>query len=104
MPFPLDAVNGLLERLAAHPFYAGRLPAGERLPASRELASSLGLSRNTVNQAYQTLTDEGLLRAHVGQGTFVAGRGGLAAARERQGAVPGRMDQHQVAHVAGRQF
>ena len=27
MPFPLDAVNAQLGRLAAHPFYAGRLPA-----------------------------------------------------------------------------
>jgi len=25
--FPLDAINGQLERLAGHPFYAGRLPA-----------------------------------------------------------------------------
>ena len=58
----------------------GRLAAGERLPASRELAASLGLARNTVNQAYQTLVDEGLLRAHVGQGTFVVGRLGVAPA------------------------
>ena len=51
-----------------------RLAAGERLPATRELAASLGLSRNTVSQAYQSLLDDGLLRAHVGQGTFVTGR------------------------------
>lgn len=50
-----------------------RLAPGERLPASRELAHSLGLSRNTVNQAYQALVDEGVLRSHVGQGTFVVG-------------------------------
>ncbi len=50
---------------------ANRLRAGEKLPASRELASALGVSRNTVNQAYQALIDRDLLRAHVGQGTFV---------------------------------
>jgi GntR family transcriptional regulator/MocR family aminotransferase len=49
-----------------------RLRSGEKLPASRELASTLGLSRNTVNQAYQALLDEGLVYAHVGMGTFVA--------------------------------
>lgn len=55
-----------------------RLGAGERLPASRELAASLGLSRNTVNQAYQALVDDGLLSSHVGQGTFVTRRHGPA--------------------------
>jgi DNA-binding transcriptional MocR family regulator len=37
---------------------ARRLTPGERLPASRDLAGTLGLSRNTVSQAYQTLVDE----------------------------------------------
>jgi GntR family transcriptional regulator/MocR family aminotransferase len=55
-----------------------RLQPGERLPASRELAASLGLSRNSVNQAYQSLTEDGLLRARVGQGTYVVGRPGPA--------------------------
>ena len=54
---------------------ARRLLPGERLPASRDLAERLELSRNTVNQAYQALVDAGWLRSHVGQGTFVA-RGG----------------------------
>ncbi len=51
----------------------GRLPAGEKLPATRELAASIGIGRNTANLAYQTLIDEGVLLAHVGQGTFVSG-------------------------------
>jgi GntR family transcriptional regulator/MocR family aminotransferase len=55
-----------------------RLGPGERLPASRELAVSLGLSRNTVNQAYQALVDDDLLSSHVGQGTFVTRRPGPA--------------------------
>ena len=41
MPFPLDAVNGLLERLAAHPFYAGRLPA--RVSGAAEFAAAVPL-------------------------------------------------------------
>ncbi len=50
----------------------GRLAPGEKLPATREMATSLGLGRNTVSQAYEALVDHGLLRARVGQGTFVA--------------------------------
>jgi GntR family transcriptional regulator/MocR family aminotransferase len=66
---------------------SGRLREGQKLPASRELASALGLSRNTVNQAYEVLADARVVRAHVGQGTFVGGIGrggfGARAARER---------------------
>jgi len=51
---------------------SGHLRPGEKLPATRELATSLGLSRNTVNQAYEWLAEAELVRAHVGQGTFVA--------------------------------
>ncbi|MCZ7617720.1 MAG: PLP-dependent aminotransferase family protein [Myxococcota bacterium] len=53
---------------------AGRLRPGERLPASRELAAALGLSRNTVSRALDTLVSAGLLGAHVGRGTFVQPR------------------------------
>jgi GntR family transcriptional regulator/MocR family aminotransferase len=38
----------------------GRLPAGTRLPPSREHAASLGVSRNTVLWAVQRLQAEGL--------------------------------------------
>ena len=53
---------------------AGRLRAGDRLPASRELAAALGLSRNTVSRALDMLASAGLLDAHVGRGTFVQPR------------------------------
>ncbi|WP_162486312.1 winged helix-turn-helix domain-containing protein, partial [Anaeromyxobacter sp. PSR-1] len=39
----------------------GRLRAGERLPATRELARRLEVSRNTVLHAYQRLAAEGFL-------------------------------------------
>jgi GntR family transcriptional regulator/MocR family aminotransferase len=51
---------------------AGRLGEGQKLPATRELAAALGLSRNTVNLAYDALVADRLVTAHVGQGTFVA--------------------------------
>ena len=43
----------------------GRLRDGERLPATRELARDLAVSRNTVAGAYDRLTAEGFLAARV---------------------------------------
>lgn len=51
---------------------AGKLAPGEQLPASRELAEQLGISRNIVLQAYDLLHAEGFLEARQGAGTFVA--------------------------------
>jgi 2-aminoadipate transaminase len=50
---------------------AGRLIGGTRLPATRELASTLGLNRTTVSAAYAVLEQDGLLRGLVGKGSFV---------------------------------
>ncbi len=50
----------------------GRLPAGTRLPPSREHAASLGVSRNTVLWAVQRLQAEGYVEARVGDGTYVS--------------------------------
>ena len=46
---------------------------GFKLPTERELAASLGISRNTVSAAYKELEIEGLLVSLQGRGTFVAG-------------------------------
>ncbi len=50
----------------------GRLRVDERLPASRELALQLNVSRNTVLEAYGRLLSEGYLNSRVGSGTYVA--------------------------------
>ncbi|MFI9583298.1 PLP-dependent aminotransferase family protein [Streptomyces sp. NPDC052236] len=50
---------------------SGRLVAGTRLPASRELAADLGVSRGLVTEAYEQLTAEGYLRSGRGAGTWV---------------------------------
>jgi GntR family transcriptional regulator / MocR family aminotransferase len=47
--------------------------AGERLPASRLLAAELGVSRGVVVEAYQRLTEEGLLEGRGRGGTVVTG-------------------------------
>ncbi len=51
---------------------SGSLAAGSRLPASRELADQLNISRISVVNAYAELRSEGYLSAHAGRGTFVA--------------------------------
>jgi GntR family transcriptional regulator/MocR family aminotransferase len=50
----------------------GRFRPGERLPATRDLARRLGLSRNTVAVAYERLVAEGVLVGRVGAGSFVS--------------------------------
>ena len=51
---------------------SGYLPPGTRLPASRELARTARVGRNTVVAAYEILQSEGLLDSVVGRGTFIA--------------------------------
>lgn len=52
----------------------GAIRSGERLPPTRELALQLGLNRTTVAAAYSVLEEAGLIRGHVGRGSFVAGQ------------------------------
>ena len=50
----------------------GRLSSGSRLPASRDLAVALGISRNSVVRAYDQLYAEGFIEGRIGNGTYVA--------------------------------
>jgi GntR family transcriptional regulator/MocR family aminotransferase len=76
-PVPLARqIQAHVERLIA----ARLLAPGVKLPATRELAQSLGVNRATVALAYEELVAAGWARAHVGQGTFVAGPPGDIAA------------------------
>lgn len=56
----------------------GRLPAGSRVPSIRTAARRLGLSRTTVEWAFDLLIADGYLLARVGDGTYVMERGGRA--------------------------
>jgi len=49
-----------------------RLSPGARLPSTRALQKSLGVSRNTILSAFEQLRAEGYLEARVGSGTYVA--------------------------------
>ena len=76
-PLPLDRRGGL--SIPSQVYLAlrrgildGRIPAGARLPASRELAGALGVARQGVVAAYERLVAEGFVESRVGSGTRVA--------------------------------
>ncbi|NKE62341.1 winged helix-turn-helix transcriptional regulator, partial [Lentzea sp. PSKA42] len=49
----------------------GRLRAGDRLPSTRALAESLGVSRTVTAAAYEQLHAEGWIAGRHGSGTYV---------------------------------
>jgi GntR family transcriptional regulator len=50
----------------------GILKPGDSLPATRQLAAELKLNANTVQHAYRTLQQEGVIEMRRGLGAFVA--------------------------------
>ena len=67
---------------------SGELGGSTRLLPSRELASRLGLARNTVVAAIEQLIAEGYLESHIGAGTFVVPRPGIARRAEASTLAP----------------
>ena len=84
----------------------GALDVGWRLPASRALAQSLSVSRDTVEAAYGQLHAEGFIERHTGSGSFVSeqvqrlpGRGLMQSPLARVPAL--RLSQRGAAMFAG---
>ncbi|WP_240468308.1 FadR/GntR family transcriptional regulator [Streptomyces dangxiongensis] len=75
---PVRAGNGFEEALEQilQIVRLGLVPDGGRLPAERELAGRLGISRVTLREVLKVLQDQGLVRARRGRygGTFVLAR------------------------------
>jgi GntR family transcriptional regulator / MocR family aminotransferase len=72
---PLEGSGPLYEQLARalkRAILEGKLPAGGRLPATRSLAQTLGISRNTVIGAYELLSVEQLTTTRGGSGSWVS--------------------------------
>lgn len=53
---------------------SGELPVGAKLPAERQLAGALSISRTTVVSAYNLLRAESLVEMKQGSGTWVSRR------------------------------
>ncbi len=88
------AVMRVLHRELRSAILDGRLKPGLRLPSTRILADSWGVSRNTVMGAYDLLLSEGYLFARHGAGTYVAEalpvRAERAPVTEEPGKAPDR--------------
>src|SRR5258707_15058988 len=66
--------------------HAGDLHPGDRIPASRELATTLGVHSTTVANAYAERESEALIQGHVVRGTFI--RGNVNGLKSKQPAPP----------------
>ena len=64
-PLALQIVHQLQEAIEA-----GRVTRGTRLPSTRLLARTLGVSRNTVLTAYDELVARGFVRGRRGAGMY----------------------------------
>ncbi|MFJ7123848.1 GntR family transcriptional regulator [Streptomyces albogriseolus] len=62
----LQVVHHIAEQIRT-----GRLPAGARLPAERDLAEQYGVAVNTIRRAVRDLRDQGLVITVPIKGTFV---------------------------------
>lgn len=67
--FPLHA---RIQRAIKQLILEGVLAPGKPLPATRGLAASLGVSRDTVEAAYSQLHAEGFIERRVGSGSYVS--------------------------------
>ncbi|HMN83080.1 MAG TPA: FadR/GntR family transcriptional regulator [Burkholderiaceae bacterium] len=81
-PRAFEEITAQLRQRVIH----GRLKPGDRLPAERELAAKLGVSRNSVREALRVLETAGVLRLQKGAhgGAFVASPNGQSVATALQ--------------------
>lgn len=68
------ALHVRIQRAIRQLILDGTLPSGRPLPATRPLAASLGVSRDTVEAAYGQLHAEGFIDRRVGSGSSVSQR------------------------------
>lgn len=78
----VDSTRSLFEQVAASirsDIVTGRIAAGDRLPAAREVAEALDINLHTVLRAYQQLRDEGLVDLRRGRGAVISASAGPLA-------------------------
>lgn len=92
----------IVEQICAYIDDAGLAP-GDRLPAERELAAKLGVSRASVSQALVALEVQGVLAVRHGDGAVLVGRPSeeraVAALREHADRLPDIIEARQALEV-----
>ncbi|HEY0186420.1 MAG TPA: FCD domain-containing protein [Cellulomonas sp.] len=79
--------TGLIDATVAelrHRITSGDWPVGSRIPAEPALVELLGVGRNTVREAVQSLVHAGLVERRQGSGTYVLSASELAVSMSRQ--------------------
>jgi len=86
LPIYLQIVRQIKEQILA-----GELAGGDELPSVRELGDALGISLHTARSAYQTLSDDGLLRIRLGKRARVAPQEGEGSSEPAPEAIAERL-------------
>lgn len=76
-------IDQTVDRLRAQ-ITGGTWPVGNRIPAEPALTELLGVGRNTVREAVQSLVHAGLLQRRQGSGTYVVARSELGVTIGRE--------------------
>ena len=75
LPIERSSTTPLIRQVYEHirtQILCGTLQGGTQLPSTRELATTLHISRNVVLEAYDQLLAEGYIESRPGSGTYVA--------------------------------
>lgn len=86
MPLATTRRTGLVEQVIDQLREAvrqGEWPIGRRIPTEPELATTLGVGRNTVREAVRALSHSGLLEVRQGDGTYVRATSEVSGAVRR---------------------
>jgi GntR family transcriptional regulator, transcriptional repressor for pyruvate dehydrogenase complex len=70
-PIQAQSVPDVIQRKIVELLADSKLVAGDRLPAERDLATALGVSRTTLRDALRGLEQRGVLRSRAGSGWYV---------------------------------
>ncbi len=62
----LQIADNIIDKIVS-----GALPAGEKIPSVRELASQMGVNPNTIMRSYSELQTRGIIENQRGIGYFV---------------------------------
>lgn len=89
-------LSGEIYRQIRNAIGDGRLRPGDCLPASRDLAQSLKVSRTTVTEAYDRLAGEGFVVSRIGAGTYVNNQLVRTAREEKRRRVDGTLQPRAV--------